>query len=355
MKSIIAKSAIFSFLLIFVYSCSETTSSNDGSVESIYVCNQGEGTISIIDAQKHEIIETLNLVDYGFSAGSKPHHIVVEEDGNIWYVSLIADGKVLKFNKENELLGTADTPTPGMLVLHPNMPKLYAGRSMTAPNPPSSIISINTETMTVTEIPLPFARPHALMIQNNGEFLYSGSLVENKIAVINAGNDELEETSTFAGDNNVLVQFEVSSDDQQLFATGQISNQLLFFNLDSIGLLSFDQAIDVGNAPWHPVLANDGETLYLGNKMSNSVSAVNIVTKNVVNITGNGLASPHGSALSKDGKYLFISNQNTNGDYIPNDSSGNASDTGTVVVINTSGNTIEKVIEVGKTPSGIGS
>ncbi len=356
MKTIQITIYLFSiFFLHLVLSCSESTSSNEDPSEVIYVCNQGDGTISIIDAQKHIVSKTLNLADYGFSSGSKPHHIVVEQDGNIWYVSLVADGKVLKFNKENELLGTADTPTPGMMALHPTQSKLYVGRSMTAPTPPSSIISIDTETMAVTEIPLAFARPHALVVQNSGNYLFCGSLSDNKIAIIDSGNDEVEEIFTLAGNNHVFVQFEISLDSKQLYATGQISNQLLFFDVDSLGSLSLNQTIDVGLQPWHPILSPGGQTLYFGNKESNSVSVIDIISKTGTTITGNGLASPHGSSLSKDGEYLFISNQNKNGDYIPSNSSGNASDTGTVVVINTSTNSIEKIIEIGKIPSGMGS
>ncbi len=128
MKTLFIRSIllIITFFSVFL-ACSESTSSTDEDpAEIIYICNQDDGTITIIDAQKHKIVETLKLADYGYSTGSKPHHIVVEEDGSAWYVSLVADGKVLKFSAENELLGTAETPTPGMMALHPTQTKLYS-------------------------------------------------------------------------------------------------------------------------------------------------------------------------------------------------------------------------------------
>jgi DNA-binding beta-propeller fold protein YncE len=326
------------------------------ATDLVYLCNQGEGTISIIEAQSHLVIRTVILADYGYTSGSKPHHIVVAPDGSFWYVSLIADGVVLKFNENNEIVGTAETPTPGLLALHPAEDKLYAGRSMTAPSPPSSVLSINTLTMEITEIPLAFTRPHALMVQSNGEYIYTASLVENKIAVIDAVTDEVEEYVTVDGDNNVFVQFAESADNSKLYATGQVSNQLLVFNTSANGSLEYDQSVGTGDEPWHPVLSKDGIRLFFGNKGSNSVYGISTLTHLFdVEITGDGIASPHGSALSDDGKYLFISNQNLADDYTPYYPFGEDKDTGTVTVIDTEALNIIKTIEVGKLPSGMGS
>ena len=55
---------------------------------------------------------------------AKAHHTAVEPDGSFWYVSLIAAGKVLKFDRQNRLVGDVDfesaaavagaiTPVPG--------------------------------------------------------------------------------------------------------------------------------------------------------------------------------------------------------------------------------------------------
>jgi YVTN family beta-propeller protein len=107
--------------------------------------------------------------------------------------------------------------------------------------------------------------------------------------------------------------------------------------------------------PWHPVFSPDGRYVYFGNKQAHTVSVVDMESLSVDTvIEGEGLAQPHGAALSLDGKYLFVSNNNLDGTYQPE---GDASDNpvGTVTVINTDTRTIEKVIEVGRYPSGIGT
>jgi YVTN family beta-propeller protein len=69
-------------------------------------------------------------------------------------------------------------------------------------------------------------------------------------------------------------------------------------------------------------------------------------------ITGTGLAQPHGAALTPDGRYLFVSNNNRKGTYTP---TGDNPKAGTVTVIDTQTNEIVKVIEVGTYPTGVGT
>jgi YVTN family beta-propeller protein len=71
-------------------------------------------------------------------------------------------------------------------------------------------------------------------------------------------------------------------------------------------------------------------------------------------IRGNGLAQPHGAALTEDGKYLYVTNNNLDGTYTPTGSSSE-NPVGTVTVIDTETREIIKVIEVGNYPTGIGT
>jgi YVTN family beta-propeller protein len=84
--------------------------------------------------------------------------------------------------------------------------------------------------------------------------------------------------------------------------------------------------------------------------MSNSISVVDVDNASVIaTIRGDGLAQPHGAALSPDGRYLFVSNNNREGTYEP------SGENGTVTVIDTDTNEIVDIIEVGAYPTGIGT
>ena len=121
------RAAVLPSLLTLALSAPEATAQ-----DYLYVASQGAASVSIIDMDANRVAATIDLTELGFSPTANPHHTAVEPDGSFWYVSLIADGKVLKFDRENRLVDQADFETPGMLSLDPNSDYLYVGRSMAA-------------------------------------------------------------------------------------------------------------------------------------------------------------------------------------------------------------------------------
>ncbi len=319
----------------------------------LYVCNQGEATISVINMETQAVETTVDLTNRGFSPNAKPHHAVATPDGRHWYVTLIGANTILKFNRSNEIVGRLSSfAVPGLLALSPTSNRLYAGRSMSAVDPPKSVGVINRKTMALErEIDTFFPRPHPLTIQENGKYAFVASLSTNQLMGIDT-DDEQTTLTRLGGDTQTLVQFAATPDGTTLIAGGQRTGQLLLFDARSAPDLSVTDTLAVGKQPWHPVVSADGTTAYVPNKTSNSVSVVDLEAPAVTTtITGKGLAQPHGAVLSPDGRYLFVSNNNRNGTYTP---SGDNPDAGTVTVIDTKSHDIVKVIEVGTYPTGIG-
>jgi len=338
----------------------DSTHSNPSAVEDqrIYVCNQGAATLTVIDAATHKITDHIDLRELGFSANAKPHHTIAEPDGSYWYVTLIGDNRVLKFNRENELVAQAELEVPGLLSLHPTRDLLYVGRSMSAVNPPQSIGVIRRSDMALQdEIDTFFSRPHAIATTPDGSRTFIASLAENQILSLNTHTDDKDtELTSLGGNTHVFVNFAVSPDGNTLVVTGQISGKLLIFDISDPAAPVVTDMIDVNTEPWHPVFSKDGRFVYFGNKGSHTVTVVNIKSRSVEKvIDGNGLAQPHGSALSANGKYLFISNNNRQGTYKTDTSPGGDDPPGTITVINTETYSIEKIIEVDAYPSGIGT
>ncbi|MDX1428724.1 MAG: c-type cytochrome domain-containing protein, partial [Rhodothermales bacterium] len=123
-----------------------------GSRNLVFVANQGEASISIIDAQANVVARRVDLTRLGISRTAKPHHIAVAGDGSHWYVSLIGENRVVKFNRDNEVVGKVEIEVPGLLVLDEPNDRLYVGRAMSAVNAPSSIGVIDLSTGAVEEI-----------------------------------------------------------------------------------------------------------------------------------------------------------------------------------------------------------
>ncbi|MFD2533326.1 YncE family protein [Gracilimonas halophila] len=322
----------------------------------IYVCNQGSASVTVIDASSNEISATVDLQELGFSANAKPHHTVAEPDGSYWYVTLIGENRVLKFNRNNELVDEVVLEVPGLMAMHPTENLLYVGRSMSAVNPPQSFGIIERSDMNVLdEVDLFFTRPHALTTTPNGRWTFVGSLSENQILSLNYEDDETNLTN-IPGNTHTFVNFAISPDGETMVATGQVSGQLLIFDISDPFSPNMKKSISVGAQPWHPVFSPDGKLVYFGNKEAHSVSVINMESLMAeAPIEGEGLAQPHGAALSKDGKYLYISSNNLNGKYNPEGLEDIQDFPGTVTVINTETRKIEKIIEVGHYASGIGT
>ena len=80
-----------------------------GPAPMVYVPNQSSATVSVIDTRLDSVVATVDLQALGFSATAKPHHVAVEPDGSHWYVSLIGENTVVKFDRENHIVGRATT------------------------------------------------------------------------------------------------------------------------------------------------------------------------------------------------------------------------------------------------------
>lgn len=344
------------FSVVMLAGCASTKKAGNAGAgaDMLYVANQGEGTVSVIDMSTNEVVQKLDLKRMGYSANPKPHHIAVEPDGSYWYLSLIGDNKVLKFNRKNEVVGTTEFQVPGMLALDPNTDDLFVARSMSAVNPPKSIGVIARKSMDVEEVDVFFARPHALAVEPTGKYVLTGSLAENSIMAVNTSTLETELT-TLDGSTQTFVQFAISPDSKTMVTGGQVSGKVLIFDLTNPDSPNLMHSIDVGAQPWHPVFTPDGNYVYLGNKMANTVTVVDVKAAKVAKVIEDSrINRPHGSAISADGRYVYISNQHMDMNATMTPMPG-MDHNGTVVVIDTNTNTVVKEIQVGMMPSGIGT
>ena len=330
--------------------------------EFLYVASQSGPALSVIDMNAREVVETIWLTSLGFTANAKPHHVAVEPDGSFWYASLIADGRVLKFNRDNDLVGQVEFETPGMMSVDPVEDILYVGRSMAAVNPPQRIGVITRSDMTIDEYDVFFPRPHAIVAAQGGGRVFTASLSVNQVASVSPEEDDLEIINV-TGDTHTFVQFAISPDGSTLVTGGQISGQVVVFDVTDSRIPKLVTSLQIGGQPWHPVYSPDGKFVYFPQRTSNSVAVVNSETWELVaSIEGNGLVEPHGSAISADGRTLWVSGRNTEAIYPTTieltsaaNASGEALPAGTVVAIDTVSRQIVAVLEVPAYAAGIGT
>lgn len=319
----------------------------------LYVCNQADATVSIIDTDTGRVIRVVDLNALGFGADASPHMVAVEADKSAWYVSLIGANKVVKFDRDNTVVGSADFETPGMVSLLPNSNKLYVARSFTAQTPPTSIGSINTSDMSINLIDVVVDRPHALIVDPNGKYVITASLNANQIVSIDPRTDQVIGTAIQPDPPAVYVQGAVNGEGTILYMTGQVSNELSIFDIGDPSAIVKIGGVETADDPWHPVVTDNDAFVFFGNQKSNNIYFVSTASGSVGGaINGIGVAEPHGSAVSAAGK-IYISNQNTINRYIPRFDFGDNASVGTVVEIDPSLNQITRVIEVGNRATGI--
>ena len=319
--------------------------------EFLYVTNQDGASISVIDLATHAVTATLDLTTLGFGPNAKPHHVEVEPAGTHWYASLIGENRVLKFDRANELVGSVAFETPGMVHLHPDGGRLWVARSMTAPRPPMRLGVIDKDAMTVEEVDVFFPRPHALAFSADGRFVFTASLAENRIMTVNVESGDVTFTAV-EGPIHVLAHFAVSPDGGRLAVSAERTGRMMIFDITEAPDLTLVEEIEVPAAPWHPAFTHDGAWLYVPNQRADAVIVIRTSDWTVETvIRGPGLANPHGSVVSPNGRYVYVSTRNLDSQYNPRSLDNPP---GTVVVINTTTREIERVIEVGRGPTGIG-
>jgi len=328
--------------------------------ERLYVVNQAGATISVIDQQKLAVDTVIDLQTLGFGSNAKPHHVVVEDDGSYWYVSLIGAGRVLKFDRDNALVGQVAMETPGLLTLDPVHDSLYVGRSMTAVNPPKALGVIARRPFTMDEQEIVIPRPHALAVSLNGEWVHTASLSENRIASVETATGRVTLT-TIPGAARSLVQFALSPDGRTMVAGGELSNTLLVFDLTQRPPFVPVHEITLEGKPWEPRFSPDGRTVYVSLLTKNAIAEVDVKSWTLRRTMTGRMAQPYGMLLSADGKYAFISNQNAgavmegHSGHEMHGMDGRSASDGWLTVLDLTTGTVKTTIMLGNGPTGMGA
>ncbi len=320
----------------------------------LYVPNQDDATVSIIDPATRRVIRTLDLRRYGFGDNAKPHHVQVEPDGSAWYVTLIGAGKVLKLDPKGRVLGSADMEVPGLIALHPSKDLMFVGRSMSAVNPPPRMAVIRRSDMKmVDEVDLLFPRPHGIVVHPAGDVVYVASLGTNQIASVGVEQGEVRLLDV-PGMAHGFVQAAVSPDGSLLAVTAELSDSLLVFDLADPTAPRLVRGLAMPDGPFEPAFTADGGQIFVTALNANRVAVVDTQDWSVRVLPEHaGFGQPHGIALSPDGSRMFIGNRHQLGG-VHDHAGGKPTGTGTVVAVCIESRQVETVLSVGHYAAGLG-
>jgi DNA-binding beta-propeller fold protein YncE len=320
----------------------------------LYVPNQDDATVSVIDPVGRRLLRTVDLRHYGVGDNAKPHHVQVEPDGSAWYVTLIGAGKVLKLDRNDRELGSAETEVPGLIALHPSKDLMFVARSMSAVNPPPRMAVIRRSDMAVLdEVDLLFPRPHGIAVHPQGRVVYVASLGTNQIAGVGVDGGEVRLLDV-PGSPHGFVQLAVSPDGKLLVATAELTDSLLIFDLSQPEAPRLLRGVAMPDGPFEPAFTSDGRTIFVTALNADRVAAVATRDWTVSVLPENpGFGQPHGIALSPDGSRVFVGNRHQAGG-VHDHAGGKPKEPGTVVAICVGSRSVDTVLSVGNYAAGLG-
>jgi YVTN family beta-propeller protein len=311
----------------------------------LYVTNQGEASVSVLDVTTGALVRKVDLTLRGFTANASPHFARFNEDATAWYLTLIGDGKVVRFDADDRVTGTVSTATPGMLSEGP-AGELVVSRSLSAVNPPAALAFVDPATMTLRE-ERAVGHPHPHGLAYADRFVYTASLRDN--VVIRFDRNGAATEVTVPGPAQGLAHLATSPDHRRLAVSADLTGQVHLFTIGADGTFRYDGAVAVGSRPWHLHFGADSRTLYVPLYGEDALAIVDAEARTVTGrLSGPGFAQPYMTLLSRDGRTLYVSNANRNCLY-----TGAAPGAGTIVFVDTGTHTVRRVVEVGRYPTGL--
>lgn len=232
-----------------------------GGANLAYIPNAGDGTISVVDTDKDEVINTIE-VDNQLSDG----------------IEVSSNGK-----------------------------KIYAGNY-----DKGELMVINAESGKVTKKIDIGVNLHGIDITPDGRYLYltSGDLKEgeqyNYIKVVDTESEKIIKEIKSSSKSPAHIDF--SNDGSLAYVSNVMSNDISLIDTNKMEVIA---TIPVGTTPNEIEPSKDDKYLFTANVTDGTISVVDIVNQKEIK-TINAGAGTHGLALSPDGKYLYASNRSSN-------------------------------------------
>lgn len=302
------------------------------------------------------------------TAPQSPHNVQIDDQGRYYYVTLIKNGKLKKFDAvTNELLGEAETGiAPAHVVITADGSTAYVtdfdatvGR----------VFKVNTATMAVTNVisvpGLLMRKTHGARLSHDGKYLYVGANNSDNVTVIQTSNDSIVTQVRVVNDGGVVsaiyqpYQIAVRGDDSLIYVTlngnsptlnGQGFVSVIRRAGDEFALVD---TIRVGLKPLQCEVTRDQRYLYVCNQGSGTVSVIDAQTNRLATTIADVGKQPHGIDISDDSRTVYVTCENVAGGDPPHHPSVGSTAPAFVVFIDVGTQSVFKRVEVGGFAAGV--
>jgi YVTN family beta-propeller protein len=332
--------------------------------EKFFITNQASDLVAVVNS-KSKLISRFIPVGGRSNQLDAPHYITLSHDNRFFFVSLIQEGYLEKYDVNTDYPfirsdRTAAGLNPAHIVVSPDDLSGYVS-NFDASGTQRTIRKFSTSPLqivdTVTNVRM--TAPHGMALSSDGSLLFVASQIGEYMFRITTSDFEIENSApvdpsvppTGNGTGNFgPYQVVISPDNNRLFVSLREGNKVGVYNSQTLERISL---IEVGTKPLLMKFTNDGQYLFVCNRNSNSVTVINATSLTVAStITGVGI-QPHGVDFTTDGQYAIIACETQTGFDGHHPQSGNFK-TGVSRMIKVSNLTLEDTrLQMGSFPAGI--
>lgn len=357
---------------LFIRWINEGAKNDDGTVAYstmpasgwLYVTNQGEDLTAVIDLDKNKIARYITTGTTNFVTGvvQSPHNVIVDWQNQFYYVNLIGGNRLLKFRvADNEKVGELSSGifAPAQIAITRNSDTAYVTNFE---NNKTNITVVNVTTMTkLFDIGNDaMLKPHGVSLTPNFKYVVVCNSFSDNVTVIETSTNNIVAIIPIAANVpqvpvGYLYQYEpyqavITPNSKFAYVTCRKSGEVRVVDLEQ---MKVTDSIKVGNAPLIPAITPNGEEVFVPNRNSNSISIINVASRTVVHTIVNVGVEPHGTAVSKDGKYLYVSCENLGDSEPPHHPTMGGKKPGFLKIIDIETRTVIQSLEVGNFAAGI--
>jgi len=328
----------FQFLLtlllsIIIFSCEDNKEKEQA--QKAYITLQGQDKVAVIDIISGKLLKHID-VDLS-NVSDTPHYVVIDNVNGYWYCTLISSGLVLKYYLDSdELVDSVYVGSmPALMAIDETNQFLYVSRFMPMPMGGMStnsqeIHQIDAQSMVVTGIINVGAdSPHGIALSSDGSTLWVASNQAShffKIETSEFGNavyqpqnyplgSEVPEVIEMNDGFYNALELELSPDNSRLYVSCSAKDQVRVFDTQTGDSLA---TFMTGMMPWHMQLTNDESKLYVANREGNTISEINLETKESILMEDETMTMLHGCALSSSNDLLVVTSPGSGIAYIYN-------------------------------------
>lgn len=329
-----------------------------------FITNQASDFVAVVNLDNNHLVRLINVGgrDNQTAPLDAPHVVTVDEQGNYFYVSLISEGYIEKYDARTyEKLGRLYAGnSPAHIVLSADGSRGWF-TNFDATLADKKIKEFDTQSMTVTRIIEEFrmTKPHGLRLTHDGNTLLMATEGSEFLYIINASTGDITDAIPVDptvppngnGTNNFIpYQVALTHNDAFAYISCLKSNDVRVFDMNT---RQFVLTIPVGLNPLALEISPDGRWCYVPNRNSNSVSVIDLQTNTVVKTISNVGAQPHKIDFTADGHYAYVTCESVSGTFIHHPTTSGKTPGTTAVIDVWAGHNKIKDIEMASFPAGI--